>query len=406
VNISESLVIKDFGPIVDATIGFKRITLLIGPSSSGKSTVLKVVAIMRHILKMQLVRSALRAFNIKGKNLPRLRSETYIHNAGFEMYFKPTTLLKYTLDVDGRILCIEIDGARHIHVEGDVPEGLVYKIAFLTDMRSALAMWTEGGARSVAKGLKSLDYYFGETFDLWTAALEDLNSEGLPLPHFPGMRVTSRKTAFHQRMVNIHAEGAKKTDFGLTRAASGLKTSVPLVIMLDYLSRGSIMIPGEFRKSILDQALDANLDAKQIEEALTRVRAFEQGKSLVSVQIEEPEISLDPATQVNLLRTMVCSAVDCAEDRIVSLAFATHSPYVLTSLNDLIMAERHPKLKDDIIAPQHAVTGNVAAWQIKDGRAKNLVDPETGFVLADEMDEVSERLGDRMCSVMSNEENA
>ena len=405
-NLSENLVVRDFGPIVDATIEFKRITLLIGPSASGKSTLLKVVAIMRHILKMQLMRSVLRSFNVKGRKLPRLRSETYIHNAGFDTYFKPTTSLSYTLRTGDRTMHIEIDGSRRIRASGEVPEGLVYKIAFLTDLRSALAMWTEGGARSAAKGLKALDYYFSETFDLWTAALENLKADGGQLPHFPGMRVTSRKTPFHQRIVNIHSDGERASDFWLTRAASGLKTSVPLVIMLDYLAHGSIVIPGEFRKNILDQALDADLDDAQITEALARVRAFEQGKTLVSVQIEEPEISLDPATQVDLLRTMVCAAMDCAEDRMVSLAFATHSPYVLTSLNDLIMAERHPHLKADIIAPRHAVTGQVAAWQIKDGYAKNLIDAETGFVMADEMDEVSEKLGDRMCSVISDEEEA
>lgn len=405
-NVTEILTVRDFGPIVDATIEFKRITLLIGPSASGKSTLLKVVAIMRHILKMQLLRSVLRSFNVKGRNLPRLRSESYIHNAGFDTYFSPTTLLSYELKAGGRTMRIEIDGSRRIRVSGEVPDGLTYKIAFLTDMRSALAMWTEGGARSVAKGLKALDYYFGETFDLWTTALENLRSEGVLLPHFPGMRVTTRKTAFHQRIVNVHSEGERQSDFGLTRAASGLKTSVPLVIVLDYLSHGSIANPSEFRKSILDQALDVNLDGKLISDALARVRVFEQGKTLVSVQIEEPEISLDPSAQVDLLRTMVCAAMDCAGDRMVTLAFATHSPYVLTSLNDLIMAERHPHLKEGILAPQHAITGQIAAWQIKDGRAKNLIDVEMGFVLADEMDEVSEKLGDRMCTVISEEEGA
>lgn len=404
-KLTEKLIVRDFGPLTNVVIDFKRITLLIGPSASGKSTLLKIVAMMRHILKMQLVRSVLRDFHVKGKNLPRLRSESYIHNAGFETYFRGTTQITYEICVDDRELRIEMDALKRIRVTGDVPSRLVYKIAFLTDMRSALAMWTEGGARSVARGLKSLDYYFGETFDLWTTALEVMPSEGVCLQHFPGMRVSSKKNAFHQRGVNVHSEGRTVCDFRLVRAASGLKTSIPLAVIMDYLSRGRNSAPESFRKDILDQAFESGLDAIHVEGAISRLGEYGRGLTLVSVQIEEPEISLDPVTQVELLRSMVCSAMDCVEDRVVTLAFATHSPYVLTSLNDLIMAEKHIRLKEGILAPRHSLVGQVAAWQIKDGLANNLVDPETGFVSADEMDAVSDALGERLCEVVSDAED-
>ena len=400
-KLMERLTVRNFGPIDDLSLDFKRITLLIGPSASGKSTLLKIVAMMRHILKVQLVRSMLRDFHIKGKNLPRLRSEGYIHNAGFDTYFHATTLISYLICVDNHRLEIEIDGSRRIRVSGDVPDRLVYKVAFLTDMRSALAMWTEGGARSVARGLKGLDYYFSETFDLWTMALEAMPSEGLPLRHFPGMRVFSKKNAFHQRIVNVHSEGHNECDFRLVRAASGLKTSIPLVVMMDYLSRGRIAVSESFRKDILEQAFESGFDGAQVEGAIGRLSEYGMSRTLVSVQIEEPEISLDPTAQVELLRTMVCSAMDCADDRVVTLAFATHSPYVLTSLNDLIMAEKHAHLKEGINVPRHSIANQIAAWHIKDGGATNLVDADTGFVLADEMDSVSEKLGDRICEALS-----
>ena len=54
-KLKEKLIVREFGPLTNVEIDFKRITLLIGPSASGKSTLLKIVAMMRHILKMQLV---------------------------------------------------------------------------------------------------------------------------------------------------------------------------------------------------------------------------------------------------------------------------------------------------------------------------------------------------------------
>ena len=359
---------------------------------------------MRHILKVQLVRSVLRGFHVKGKNLPRLRSENYIHNAGFETFFRSNTLIQYDIYADDHHLHIEMDASRRIRVTGDVPNGLVYKIAFLTDMRSALAMWTEGGARGVARGVKSLDYYFAETYELWTTALEAIPAEGLPLRHFSGMRVSSKRNAFHQQIVSVHSEGLSTHDFRLVRAASGLKTSIPLVVMMEYLSRGKMSTPERFRKDVLEQAFDSCLEVIQVEGAISRLGNYGRGRTLVSVQIEEPEISLDPSSQVDLLRAMVCSALDCMDDRIVTLAFATHSPYVLTALNDLILAEKCQRLKNGIIAPRHSLVDHVAAWEIKDGGMKNLVDRDTGFVSADEMDGVSEVLGNRMCEVLSESE--
>jgi hypothetical protein len=143
------------------------------------------------------------------------------------------------------------------------------------------------------------------------------------------MRVSSKRNAFHLQIVNVHSEGHSTHDFRLVRAASGLKTSIPLVVMMEYLSHGKMSVPEGFRKDVLEQAFDSGFDGIQVEGAIGRLGEYGRGRTLVSVQIEEPEISLDPSSQVDLLRAMVCSALDCADDRIVTLAFATHSPYVL-----------------------------------------------------------------------------
>lgn len=36
--MNEQLVVKNFGPIKDATVDFKRVTVFIGPTGGGKST--------------------------------------------------------------------------------------------------------------------------------------------------------------------------------------------------------------------------------------------------------------------------------------------------------------------------------------------------------------------------------
>ena len=43
--MNEQLVVKNFGPIKDATVDFKRVTVFIGPTGGGKSTLAKLAAI-------------------------------------------------------------------------------------------------------------------------------------------------------------------------------------------------------------------------------------------------------------------------------------------------------------------------------------------------------------------------
>lgn len=42
-KLTEKLIVRDFGPLTNVVIDFKRITLLIGPSACGKSTLLKIM---------------------------------------------------------------------------------------------------------------------------------------------------------------------------------------------------------------------------------------------------------------------------------------------------------------------------------------------------------------------------
>jgi predicted ATPase len=45
--MNEKLIVKDFGPIKNAELDLKKVTIFIGPQGSGKSTLAKLVAIFR-----------------------------------------------------------------------------------------------------------------------------------------------------------------------------------------------------------------------------------------------------------------------------------------------------------------------------------------------------------------------
>jgi len=105
-----------------------------------------------------------------------------------------------------------------------------------------------------------------------------------------------------------------------------------------------------------------------------------KGRTLI---IEEPEAHLFPEAQVDVLDFIVCQL----ERHGCSIMFTTHSPYLLSSLNNRILA--HERGFENGIS-----IDKVRAYLIEGGVTKSLVDEEFGLISAEYIDSVSERIAD------------
>lgn len=120
--------------------------------------------------------------------------------------------------------------------------------------------------------------------------------------------------------------------------------------------------------------------------------------------IEEPELNLFPDTQKNLINYI--SSKCTKKDN--QLFLTTHSPYVLSSLNNLLfaykVAQKHPDLEDDIanIIPKESWLNpeDFAAYFVADGTVRSIVNPKTGLISENELDGVSENIGDEFDALM------
>ena len=125
--MTESIHIKNFGPLRDVKIDdIKPLTVLIGDSASGKSTLMKVVALMRYIYKMVNVRAYLKNAGIS-KSPFRLRFDSLLHD-GLRQMITPETELEYT-----------------VHM----PSGQEYTIAYKNGMKANISVDNELGAHVV-----------------------------------------------------------------------------------------------------------------------------------------------------------------------------------------------------------------------------------------------------------------
>lgn len=130
--------------------------------------------------------------------------------------------------------------------------------------------------------------------------------------------------------------------------------------------------------------------------ALLRISFIGNGAALF---IEEPEAHLFPAAQKKVIELMGLTFNNSKSNS--QLIITTHSPYVLTSINNLIQASivlnsATDKSKEDVfkIVPKELMLNEnyLNAYAFKNGTAENIVDKETGLIYSKYLDSVSEEI--------------
>lgn len=106
--------------------------------------------------------------------------------------------------------------------------------------------------------------------------------------------------------------------------------------------------------------------------------------------IEEPELNLFPETQVSLLHHMI--------NKCHQLTVTTHSPYLLSALNNMIEAgnilKAHPEKEEKIAAvlPKEywVDCDKITAYKIENGTIISILDEEFNIIVADQIDATSD----------------
>lgn len=115
--------------------------------------------------------------------------------------------------------------------------------------------------------------------------------------------------------------------------------------------------------------------------------------------LEEPEANVFPKTQYDLVKLFARLAGDPFLN--FDWVITTHSPYILSSFNNLIeagqAARNKPELHDEVakIVPEQywVKEGDFKAYAIEDGELRSILN-ESGFVEGNYLDQVSETIND------------
>ena len=116
--------------------------------------------------------------------------------------------------------------------------------------------------------------------------------------------------------------------------------------------------------------------------------------------IEEPEAHLYPSAQREIVHLFAAALDLSSEDSSSQYLITTHSPYILSALNNLMyagkIARNFPARRSRVTALLDEATlidpANVRAYFVSDGRVESIIDTETELVRATLLDEVSNEL--------------
>ncbi|MCW2119507.1 ATP-binding protein [Flavobacterium sp. 7A] len=154
----------------------------------------------------------------------------------------------------------------------------------------------------------------------------------------------------------IYHNETEKVD--LLESASGLQSIIPILLLVEY--------------------------SKSLKE-----------KYNFNFVVEEPELNLYPKAQHELIKYLV---KNCLFER-KNLILTTHSPFVLASINNLLLAfdkgKMNPKEVNKIIKKESWLDPkNFIAYELKNGKAKKIMDDKLGQIKENMIDGVSDAFAD------------
>lgn len=317
----ESLEIKDFGPIKHIHVeDIKPMTVLIGESGSGKSTIMKVLALSRWLYKMMSIRSYLKYSGVK-KSPFRFRIDSLLRTVGLENYMRTSTIITYK---NGEVV-IRLENGNLNGTSQYIPKSQLSleKISFISDNRNLVADIIEGKI-SVKK-----QFYLNETYEDYVKASESIRDFGVD---YLGVKLEVRKTQQGLKHRIVSTENGNTFDIKLSDASSGTKNIMPLNLIVEYYSK-KFDIVGSMNQAIFSYVTKADSlkDFKAVE------NVGELSHKRVHLFIEEPELSLFPESQLHLVDFITDRVISNGpEDYDISLMIATHSPYIVNYLNVLL----------------------------------------------------------------------
>lgn len=379
------LYVENFGPVKKAEIELRSINLFIGAQSIGKSTLAKLITILTdHISLCKLLVGGYEGWleQLEAYNLSVYSEDKY--KIVYDMIEKEHS---FHVEIQPKKVTFFMEkGGKKIRKKEDILTGIIAlkPIFHGEDILKSIRESEKGNSSKSIFDLMSNSLYIPAERIIYSVITNLLPAFTLAKSSVPQnllrfmVDLENAKSVFSQYKmpllnVSYKHEGTEdiivvdenQKPIPLAAASSGIQSTTPLLLILQY--------------------------------------AIEK-REYSSFVIEEPECNLFPEKQVELLKHIL--TIIKSNDR--TLTITTHSPYLLSAMNNYLFAgmlvnkygDSIRKRLNEILPDNYVLKyGECAVYSLGedingDGvYCKNLLDEETGMIDYNSLDGVSESLG-------------
>lgn len=405
------ITIQHIGPIDYASFDLNVINVFMGPQSSGKSTIAKIVSYCSWYEKNVILHSSKR---------PAFFEELISFHNLESSYFSGDSKIEYKSELC-EFVFVWGDNT-HSGIDVQLGNGKVFKnrkIAYIPAERNFVTLPGLGKYNEARDNILSFMYE-------WFLAKKELSSSNVFLMPIKGLGDVSFYYDKDSDSDNVRI--GHDTSLKLNHSSSGLRSCIPLLVVFNYIVEGiynarRAQTPFEIvdiedkidlltakpedtdedvRSSIVHlkeqvDELSKNIQSVkelngdnefnetllQIQEQLANIFGLYSDYHYSLVIIEEPELNLFPKTQQELIYYMI--SVLSKANRKHQLVLTTHSPFILFAINNCMMGglvgSKIPTIEQLDIASSQAwiKPSDVSIYEIHNGTIVSIQD-EDGII--------------------------
>lgn len=325
--MKERLEIRKFGPIDHLIMDdIKPMTILVGESGCGKSTIMKVLAIFRWIYKMVNIRSYLKDYSGLRKTPFEFNFPSYLKLDGLESYLKTDTFFSYSRGFCSMEYSNRKPQKKFRLVNQHIPqeELSLEKISYISEKRNLIP--------DVFNHILTINknaFYLNEVWNDYRQAAKQIDELEMPFTNVRFLKKKSKQGEKHM-IEPIGAKGEFLIDVG--EASSGMQSSTPLSLIVEFFSHHYNLV-NAMNKSVISYLSEQD----SLKDFNSKMNIGDFPSKRVNLFVEEPELSLFPDNQVGLIDFMVDRCfLSKTGNYDITLMLSTHSPYIVNYLNVLL----------------------------------------------------------------------
>ena len=410
----ERIIINNIGPIRQADFEINKVNVFIGPQSSGKSTIAKIVSFCQWLEKYIII-------NQGAETIDRdFFKNQLLSFHGFNKFFKENSYIEF----EGENILFKYNNIQSFDVilKDGFKNGVMNKVAYIPSERNILSM------PNISTFQMENNYIRSFMFD-WLGMRSKYNSS-----HSYSILNLGVNYYYDEKRGDI-IRLVDGNELALSEASSGLQALIPMLVYINYVTKWiyendadisydkytslqKALLKDVFKENEaefnLDEALKIPEVRANINSLLKRISKLSETKSSdgnavtelierigkphsTKLTIEEGEMNIFPSTQYELVKAVI-GAMNF--ERGDTLLLTTHSPYIMTSLNNLIQSgnsfRENPEMASTIgaVIPKACWLNysDVNAWKVDDGIITSIKDDEYQLIASDALDEASERI--------------